>query len=57
MVLGLGIVYMLVMRVMVKGDAPGQQAGTRRTFRDLIRESRPSGLARLLAICLGSPTV
>lgn len=57
MVLALGIVYMLVMRFMLKGDAPGQQAGKRRTFRDLIREYRLTGRARRLAIRPGSPMV
>lgn len=56
-VLALGIVYMLVMRFMLKGDAPGQQAGKRRTFRDLIREYRLTGRARRLAIRPGSPIV
>ncbi|EBX9238693.1 sodium/sulfate transporter [Salmonella enterica] len=56
-VLALGIVYMLVMRFMLKGDAPGQQAGKRRTFRDLIREYRLTGRARRLAIRPGSPMV
>lgn len=56
-VLALGIIYMLVMRFMLKGDAPGQQAGKRRTFRDLIREYRLTGRARRLAIRPGSPMV
>lgn len=56
-VLALGIVYMLVMRFMLKGDAPGQQAGKRHTFRDLIREYRLTGRARRLAIRPGSPMV
>ncbi|EAT8906078.1 SLC13 family permease [Salmonella enterica] len=56
-VLALGIVYMLVMRFMLKDDAPGQQAGKRRTFRDLIREYRLTGRARRLAIRPGSPMV
>lgn len=56
-VLALGIVYMLVMRFMLKSDAPGQQAGKRRTFRDLIREYRLTGRARRLAIRPGSPMV
>ncbi len=56
-VLALGIVYMLVMRFMLKGDAPGQQAGKRRTFRDLTREYRLTGRARRLAIRPGSPMV
>ncbi|ECA8970798.1 SLC13 family permease [Salmonella enterica subsp. enterica serovar Omuna] len=56
-VLAIGIVYMLVMRFMLKGDAPGQQAGKRRTFRDLIRDYRLTGRARRLAIRPGSPMV
>ncbi|EJI0930865.1 SLC13 family permease [Salmonella enterica] len=56
-VLALGIVYMLVMRFMLKGDAPGQQGSKRRTFRDLIREYRLTGRARRLAIRPGSPMV
>ncbi|EOX8446015.1 SLC13 family permease [Salmonella enterica] len=56
-VLVIGIVYMLVMRFMLKGDAPGQQAGKRRTFRDLIRDYRLTGRARRLAIRPGSPMV
>ncbi|ESE87396.1 SLC13 family permease [Salmonella enterica] len=56
-VLAIGIVYMLVMRFMLKGDASGQQAGKRRTFRDLIRDYRLTGRARRLAIRPGSPMV
>ncbi|MGS9272928.1 SLC13 family permease, partial [Salmonella enterica subsp. enterica serovar Infantis] len=56
-VLALGIVYVLVMRLMLKGVAPGQQAGKRRTFRELIREYRLTGRARRLAIRPGSPMV
>ncbi|EBA5554319.1 TRAP transporter large permease subunit [Salmonella enterica subsp. enterica] len=56
-VLAIGIVYMLVMRFMLKGDAPGQQAGKRRAFRDLIRDYRLTGRARRLAIRPGSPMV
>ncbi|EHW1825754.1 SLC13 family permease [Salmonella enterica subsp. arizonae serovar 40:z36:-] len=56
-VLALGIGYMLVMRFMLKGDAPGQQGSKRRTFRDLIREYRLTGRARRLAIRPGSPMV
>lgn len=56
-VLALGIVYMLVMRFMLKGDTPGQQGGKRRAFRDLIREYRLTGRARRLAIRPGSPMV
>ncbi len=41
-VLVLGILYMLVMRFMLKGDTqtPQREGWTRRTFRDLIREYR-----------------
>ncbi|XNM79173.1 hypothetical protein ACLK1U_13105 [Escherichia coli] len=48
----LGILYMLVMRFMLKGDtqSPQREGWTRRTFRDLIREYRLTGRARRLAI-------
>lgn len=48
----LGILYMLVMRFMLKGDTqtPQREGWTRRTFRDLIREYRLTGRARRLAI-------
>lgn len=51
-VLVLGILYMLVMRFMLKGDTqtPQREGWTRRTFRDLIREYRLTGRARRLAI-------
>ncbi|QUJ00026.1 hypothetical protein KCP73_21205 [Salmonella enterica subsp. enterica] len=51
----LGIVYMLVMRFMLKGDAPGQQAGKRRTFRAILvssREYRSTGRARVRRFAL-----
>lgn len=46
---------MLVMRFMLKGDAPRQQGGKRHIFRNLIREYCLTGLARYLAICPSSP--
>ena len=54
-----GILYMLVMRFMLKGDNPAQQGEgwKRRTFRDLIKEYRLTGRARRLAIRPGSPLV
>lgn len=44
-VLVLGIIYMLLMRFMLKGDNPQQQRDSwkRRTFRDLIKEYRLTG--------------
>ncbi|EOT8832499.1 SLC13 family permease [Escherichia fergusonii] len=58
-VLVFGILYMLVMRFMFKGDNPAQQGEgwKRRTFRDLIKEYRLTGRARRLAIRPGSPLV
>nr|WP_263302111.1 SLC13 family permease [Escherichia fergusonii] len=58
-VLVFGILYMLVMRFMLKGDNPAQQGeGWKiRTFRDLIKEYRLTGRARRLAIRPGSPLV
>ncbi|POT59813.1 SLC13 family permease [Citrobacter amalonaticus] len=58
-VLVLGIIYMLLMRFMLKGDNPAQQRDgwKRRTFRDLIKEYRLTGRARRLAIRPGSPMV
>lgn len=44
----LGIIYMLVMRFMLKGEDSGQPGDgwKRRTFRDLIKEYRLTGRAR-----------
>lgn len=58
-VLVLGIIYMLLMRFMLKGDDPQQQRDgwKRRTFRDLIKEYRLTGRARRLAIRPGSPMI
>ncbi|HEM6675421.1 TPA: SLC13 family permease [Citrobacter amalonaticus] len=58
-VLVLGIIYMLLMRFMLKGDNPQQQRDSwkRRTFRDLIKEYRLTGRARRLAIRPGSPMI
>ena len=58
-VLVFGILYMLVMRFMLKGDNPAQQGEgwKRRTFRDLIKEYRLTGRARRLAIRPGSTLV
>ncbi|MBN6045918.1 SLC13 family permease [Citrobacter sp. ku-bf4] len=58
-VLVLGIIYMMLMRFMLKGDNPQQQRDgwKRRTFRDLIKEYRLTGRARRLAIRPGSPMI
>ncbi len=58
-VLVFGIIYMLLMRFMLKGDDSGQQGDgwKRRTFRDLIKEYRLTGRARRLAIRPGSPMI
>ncbi len=58
-VLVLGILYMLVMRFMLKRGYPDPAARrlTRPTFRDLIREYRLTGRARRLAIRPGSPMI
>ncbi|HBL6925097.1 TPA: SLC13 family permease [Citrobacter koseri] len=57
-VLFLGIIYMLVMRFMLRDDASQQRDGwKRRAFRDLIKEYRLTGRARRLAIRPGSPMV
>ena len=56
-VLLLGIVYMLLMRFMLKGNEAEQKHDKRRTFRDLIKEYRLNGRARRLAIRPGSPLV
>ncbi|EMM0380974.1 SLC13 family permease [Pluralibacter gergoviae] len=54
-VLLLGILYMLLMRFMLKGSDGEQKHDKRRTFRDLIKEYRLNGRARRLAIRPGSP--
>lgn len=56
-VLLLGIVYMLLMRFMLRDDEHEQKGDKRRTFRDLIKEYRLNGRARRLAIRPGSPLV
>ena len=56
-VLLLGILYMLLMRFMLKGKDGEQKHDKRRTFRDLIKEYRLNGRARRLAIRPGSPLV
>ena len=58
-VLALGIVYMLLMRQLLKSDAsdsPGV-GWKRRSFRDLIKEYHLTGRARRLAIRPGSPLI
>ncbi|KFC06990.1 putative transport protein [Trabulsiella guamensis ATCC 49490] len=58
-VLLMGIVYMLLMRFMLKGEKQ-DTAGDgwkRPSFRDLIREYRLTGRARRLAIRPGSPMI
>ena len=54
-VLVFGILYMLVMRFMLKGD--DSDGRKRSTFRDLIKEYRLTGRARRLAIRPGSPMI
>lgn len=56
-VLLLGILYMLLVRCMLKGDGVEVKPDKRRTFRDLIKEYRLNGRARRLAIRPGSPLV
>ncbi|MEG0206216.1 MAG: SLC13 family permease [Citrobacter sp.] len=58
-VLVLGIIYMLLMRFMLKGEDSRQPGDgwKRRTFRDLIKEYRLTGRARRLAIRPGSPMI
>ncbi|KAF1368092.1 SLC13 family permease [Yokenella regensburgei] len=58
-VLVLGIIYMLLMRFMLKGEDPQAQRDgwRRRTFRDLIRDYGLTGRARRLAIRPGSPMI
>ncbi|MGK9172107.1 SLC13 family permease [Yokenella regensburgei] len=54
-----GILYMLLMRVMLKGEKEEHQRDSwkRRTFRDLIKEYHLTGRARRLAIRPGSPLI
>ncbi|MFP5595678.1 SLC13 family permease [Kluyvera sp. 142486] len=58
-VLVLGILYMLVMRFMLKGDDgnTSRDGRKRSTFRDLIRDYHLTGRARRLAIRPGSPMI
>ena len=58
-VLVLGVVYMLVMRFMLKGDnnSSSRDSRPRSTFRDLIKEYRLTGRARRLSIRPGSPMI
>ncbi len=59
MVLVFGILYMLVMRFLLKGDDGSQPRDSRKrsTFRDLIKEYHLTGRARRLAIRPGSPMI
>lgn len=58
-VLLLGIIYMLLMRFMFRGEdvAASRDGGRRSTFRDLIKAYRLTGRARRLAIRPGSPMI
>ena len=58
-VLVFGILYMLVMRFLLKGDDGNQPRDSRKrsTFRDLIKEYHLTGRARRLAIRPGSPMI
>lgn len=58
-VLVLGILYMLLMRSVLKSEATDSQhpGWKRRTFRDLIKEYHLTGRARRLAIRPGSPLI
>nr|WP_318384103.1 SLC13 family permease [uncultured Enterobacter sp.] len=58
-ILVLGILYMLVMRFVLKGEQPdhARDGWKRRTFRDLIKEYRLTGRARRLAIRPGSSMI
>ncbi|XTZ39637.1 SLC13 family permease [Salmonella enterica] len=54
-----GIIYMLLMRSLLKGERSDVQGESwkRRSFRDLIKEYRLAGRARRLAIRPGSPMI
>lgn len=58
-VLVLGVVYMLLMRFMLKGEKQDllREGGKRSSFRDLIKAYHLTGRARRLAIRPGSPMV
>lgn len=58
-VLVLGILYMLLMRFMFKGDdvTSTRDGGRRSSFRELIKAYRLTGRARRLAIRPGSPMI
>ncbi len=58
-VLLLGVIYMLLMRFMLKGDQqdPSREGKKRSSFRDLIKAYRLTGRARRLAIRPGSPMI
>ncbi|WP_437887159.1 SLC13 family permease [Phytobacter sp. V91] len=58
-ILLMGIIYMLLMRFMLKGEKQEHQRDSwkRRTFRDLIKEYHLTGRARRLAIRPGSPLI
>lgn len=56
-VLLLGVVYMLLMRFMLRSNDAELKSDKRRTFRDLIKEYRLNGRARRLAIRPGSPLI
>ncbi|HEB4874689.1 TPA: SLC13 family permease [Kluyvera ascorbata F0526] len=58
-VLVLGVLYMLLMRFMLKGDEDNltRDGRKRSTFRDLIRDYHLTGRARRLAIRPGSPMI
>ena len=58
-ILLLGIIYMLLMRFMLRGESEAAARGNwkRRSFRDLIKEYRLAGRARRLAIRPGSPMI
>jgi len=58
-VLLLGVIYMLLMRFMLKGDQQdlSREGKKRSSFRDLIKAYRLTGRARRLAIRPGSPMI